>query len=565
MPLGEKKVRRLTGLMLVVAVLITRLPLISRMLYEFDSVDFAVATFRFSIDQVTPHFPGYILHILFAKFLLFFISDVNLAFVWISILLSTGSVLFLWRAGSALYGERVGVIASVLWLFTPIFWFYGEVATAYVYEAFFASAFLYFGISLLRKPDKEWFVYSLFIALAFATGARQSSILFFTPCVIYILWKTRQPLKICFTGLVLFLIIAATWMAILFSDSGGIDRYFAQIGSETVYRSQSILFGNSFSTQLSVIAKVLLYLFIAALPFLIIIIVSLIRYRKRTTTFIKAHFKRPTLHFTILVAIPPFLFYIAIYFMKAGYLLNILPSIALISAVLLDQMTIWNAERMKKRPGNSLLLTRPLITTAAIRYCIIILAFDIFIFFFPFPWLCEKNFNNAFTLDSFNAQASILDPTLGGGKGLALNRLFSFSSIHGIVSTDKLHTEVLEALKKESADPADLIILDTWWHRWGYYYSQRSMIYDIRDFPLSDSLWVGVSQNYIREGIADSVLEIPHEKKVIILLREDHPSFKSVAKQLHLKRIGLPKYLDMYRITDEHFSLQWKNVRFVKE
>src|SRR5947207_13371188 len=115
MPLGEKKVRRLTGVMLIITTLLTRLPFISRMLYEFDSIDFAVATFRFSLEQVTPHFPGYILHILFAKCILLFVRDINLAFVWISILLSVGSVLFLWGAGAALRGERVGFIAAVLW------------------------------------------------------------------------------------------------------------------------------------------------------------------------------------------------------------------------------------------------------------------------------------------------------------------------------------------------------------------------------------------------------------------------------------------------------------------
>ena len=168
MPLGEKKVRMLTGSLLTGAVLLTRLPFISRMLYEFDSIDFAVATFRFSLQQVTPHFPGYILHILFAKLLLNFTSDLNLAFVWISILLSIGSVLFLWRAAAALRGERVGLIAGVLWLFTPILWFHGEVATAYVYEAFFAAGFLYLGFKLLRHPEKQWIAYALFIALSVA-------------------------------------------------------------------------------------------------------------------------------------------------------------------------------------------------------------------------------------------------------------------------------------------------------------------------------------------------------------------------------------------------------------
>ena len=263
MPLGEKKERRITGLLLTVAVLVTRLPFISRMLYEFDSIDFAVATFRFSIEQVTPHFPGYVLHILFAKFILLFISDVNLVFVWISVLLSIGSVLFLWRAGVSLRGERVGVIAALLWLFTPIFWFYGEVATSYVYEAFFASAFLYFGIFLLREPNRKWLVYFLFIALSLATGSRQSSVVFFLPCIIYVLWKTSQPIRVWGIGLLFFFIVTSSWVGILFYLSGGASQYFAQAGKETVYRSQSIFFGNSFNAHSIVVAKVVLYLSIA--------------------------------------------------------------------------------------------------------------------------------------------------------------------------------------------------------------------------------------------------------------------------------------------------------------
>lgn len=565
MPLGEKKVRRLTGLLLIAATLATRLPFISRMLYEFDSIDFAVATFRFSIEQVTPHFPGYILHVLFAKFLLLFIGDVNLTFVWISILLSIGSVLFLWRASASLRGERVGLMAGMLWLFTPIFWFYGEVATAYVYEAFFACAFLYLGISLLREPGRRWLVYFLFIALSLATGARQSSIIFFVPCIIYVLWKTRQPVRIWAMGVTLFFIITGAWFMVLINYSGGIDAYFAQAGKETVYRSQSVLFGNSLRSHLSVISKVLLYLCVAALPFLFIFIASLSGYWKRSIAFIKAQLSKPTFLFTAFVALPPFLFYTGIYFMKAGYLLNILPGVALGGAVLLDQMTIWNAERIKRSSENKLLLTRPIITKQAIRNTAMVIALDLLLFFLPFPWLCEEYFDNSFTRDSLNLQESILDPKYGGGRGMFLNRLFSFCNVCGVILTDSLHSEVAEALKSASTHPSDLVILDTWWHRWGYYYQPQSLIYDIRDFPASDSLWIGESRNYIRKGIADSVITIPHNKKVLLLLREDHPSFASIARQMHLKRIELPQYLDMYQVTDEHFSFQWKNVRFVSE
>jgi hypothetical protein len=557
MPLGEKKVRRLTGLLLTAGVLVTRLPFISHKLYEFDSIDFAVATFRFSLEQVTPHFPGYILHILFAKFLLLFISDTNLAFVWISILLSLGSTLFLWRAGALLRGERVGLICAILGLFTPIFWFYGEVATAYMYEVFFASVFLYLGISLLRKPDKKVFVYLLFAALSLATGARQSSIVFFSPSIIYILWKTRQPIRIWLIGSLIFFIVTGIWLAILFSYTRGIHEYFAQAGSETVYKSQSILFGNSLQAHLAAIAKVLVYLTFASLPFLLVFALACIFYTKRTIVFIEEYSKKTSSIFVLLVALPAFLFYTGIYFMKAGYLLNILPSIALISAVLLDQAAIWRAEKIKHASENKLLLTRPIITFGATRSVLLLVLFDLILFFTPFPWTCTDFFNNNFTRDSFNAGISL-------PRGLLLNRLAAFTNVYGVRNIDALHEDVYEALSHEAAS-SDLVLLDTWWHRWGYYYLPQSTIYDIRDFSSSDSLWIGKSQHFDRKVIEERIIKIPAGKRVLLLLREDHPAFAQISRQVHLERIALPEYLDIYRITDDTFSFRWKDVRFIKE
>ncbi|MDP4229216.1 MAG: hypothetical protein Q8916_02290 [Bacteroidota bacterium] len=543
----------------------SRLPFISKMLYEFDSVDFAVATFRFSIEQVTPHFPGYILHVLFAKLLLVIIYDINFAFVWISILLSVGSVLLLWRAGAALRAERVGLIAAVIWVFLPILWFYGEIATAYVYEAFFATAFLFLGSKLFRNPEKKIYAYLLFISLSLAMGARQSSIIFFAPCLVYTLVKTRQPIKTWIAGASLFLLSTIVWSVVLFNLSGGISQYFAQAGKETVYRSQSILFGNSLRGQLSVIAKVAIYLFMAVLPILTVVGSMGFAQTRRSFDFAKAQLSKPIARFVILVAFPSLLFYLVIYFMKAGYLLNVLPSIVLIGAIFLDQMAIWRAERIKRASHDTLKLTRPLITNNAIRSTAFVVALELILFLTPFPWLDDINFDNGFTRDSLNMQESIVDAKFGGGADLFLNRLFSFNNVHGVRAIDALHSSVEAALKSSGVSEDSLVLLDTWWHRWGYFYLPQAFIYDIRDFPGSDSLWLGASENHVRTGIADTLVVIPRNKTVLLLLREDHPTFASLVQQVHLKRLDLPQYLDIYRITDEHFSFKWKNVRFIKE
>src|SRR5665213_4364206 len=104
----EKTLRTLFGFALALATFLTRFPIRAKTFFEFDSINFAVGTFRFDLGQVTPQMPGYILHVLFGRLLYWLTDDLNLASVWVSILLSIGAVLFLWRAAAVLRGERVG-------------------------------------------------------------------------------------------------------------------------------------------------------------------------------------------------------------------------------------------------------------------------------------------------------------------------------------------------------------------------------------------------------------------------------------------------------------------------
>ena len=223
MPLAKKQVRGLTAAGLVIATLALRLPFMAKTLFEFDSVAFAVATFRFSLEQVTPHMPGYILHVLLGRFFLLFTSDHNQTFVLLSVALSVASVLLIWRAGAWLRGERLGIIAACLWITTPLFWFYGEVATVYIHEAFFASLLLYLGIRRLRESKNEKLLYFIVMTLSLASAARQSSFLLFLPAVIYLFRATCWSWRSLITAGTLFLVVTATWITILLSESGGLD------------------------------------------------------------------------------------------------------------------------------------------------------------------------------------------------------------------------------------------------------------------------------------------------------------------------------------------------------
>ena len=565
MPLGRKNIKWFTGIFLSVLVIGTRLPFIAKTLFEFDSIDFAVATFRFSLEQVTPHFPGYILHILFARFLLLFFSDVNFVFVCISILVSIGSVLFMWRTAALLRGERVGFIAALFWAMNPMFWFYGEVATVYIYEAFFACALMYYGIKIFRERESLQAVILLVIFFSLSIGVRQSSAIFFAPAILYLLWRTKQPLRIWLYAAGTFIVVTAMWGSILLDESGGLQEYLQAAGREHVFRSQSILFGNPLLEHLSVIGKVIFYLCIGSIPTILIFLFSLIRFPKDTVQFIKDQFPKSTFIYCFLISLFPLLFYSVIYFMKAGYLLNILPLISLAGAVLLDQSAIWLA-RIKKTSANShLLLTRPIIT----KYAIILLS-SMTVFTILWFTLPVKGKEFEISADLFNRHT--FEPTLESHytaeqdkAAFFLNKCFAYTSSAGVSAIDSINSAVIHMLKKEIPEPDKAVIIDTWWQRQAFYYNPLAVTYSIQS-KLEDTIEIKKMQTRYKESPVDSVVSIPAQiKDILIFIRTEHPDLRMISRQVHLQKVPMRKFLDVYRITDEHFSLQWKNLRFVKE
>ncbi len=563
MLLTEKKRLTATGIILVVLVILTRLPFATSMLYEFDSVDFAVGTFRYSLEQVTPHFPGYILHILFAKLILLFTTDINAAFVAISIVLSIGSVLYLWRAAAVLRGERVGIIAAGIWLFLPIFWFYGLVATVYEYEAFFACAFLYHGIKVYRKEQPHLHYILLGLLLSIATGARQSSFVFFAPALLFLALIANIKARTFFSSVLLFILASICWILPLVSMSGGWDAYWHAARAEHIYQSQSVFFGNSFKEHFKVIAKVLGYLAGAILPLLPALLYCLFTNFKPLLKFFNEQRKKQIVQYISLIGLPALVFYLAIFFMKAGYLLNVLPAIILSAAVVLDQEAIWTAKKSKERSRDRLLLSRPLITRYSIILTLCVIIPEIVWFSSGSALSRMDATNDLFTSDSFGTVSA--SSSSQGALGNYFEHIFSFSTLSSVRASDEIHRLVFRLFKSKEQYDGPLVLLSTWWHRWGYYYLPEATIYDIRDYPGTEEAPVGVSKDYFRKAIQYREIELPKSKNVVLMLRRDHPAFKEIANQVHLQRISMPQYLDLWQITDSSFSLRWKDKVFIKK
>ncbi len=570
----EKKLRAITGAALALATLLTRLPFRARTFFEFDSINFAVATFRFDLGQVTPQMPGYILHVLFGRLLYLVTGDLNQAYVWVSILLSSGAVLFLWRAAAALRGERVAIIAALLWLTTPLFWFHGEVNAIYAEEAFFTSLILYLGLSIITNYElritnsgsirHSLFVIFYFIAFSLAGAARPTSLLFLLPATIFFIWKCKPSPRQLWIALTCFIIVTGICVSELLREAGGISRYCTYLLSENNFKTQSVIFGNSWQSQIDTIGKVLFYLPISLGASVIALVGIVIGFPRRVTQFAREHIGSTKALFVALGAFPPLLFYAFIFFMKAGYLLNVVPCAILVIAVLVDQCAIWLAQERKGRSKDKNILTRPLITKNVVVLTTGIVFLNVLWFFMPWPGTEQKLYDNEDTRNSFIHGAMHRYEHSESHALTLANRALEYTNISGIRAVDSLNTVTLNAILSQSGNDSGQIILASWWYRWCYLLLPHAVTYDLELNPVHpDSLWVGRAHQMERINLYDSVIRFHSHSPVLLLLRHDRPDFDEVARQVHLERLPLPEYLDIYKVLDSTFTLKWGNRTFI--
>jgi hypothetical protein len=561
----EKKIRTAFGVVLALVTIVTRWPIRARTFFEFDSINFAVATFRYDLREVTPQMPGYILHVLFVRLISSFGIGINQAYIVLSVLLSIGAVLFLWRAAATLRGERVAVIAALLWVTTPLFWFHGAVNAIYAEEAFYASVLLYLGLKWLRSDRPSWEVVVYFIAFSLAAGARQTSLLFFLPATIFLVWKRRPSKKVFVLALVCFVVITGAWVGELLREAGGLTSYLALAKSESNFRTQSILFGNSWQSQFDMIGKVLFYFVLALGSSWLMVFTIDILYARRSLIFIRQHLRNPKALFILLIALVPLLFYVLVFFMKAGYLLNVVPSAILVRAVLVDQFAIWLAEREKRRSSNPLKLTRSIITRNVFIITSTLVLLNVLCFLIPWPGSEQIQYNNENTRNSF-VHGAINRYESSRERWLTIaNRAFEYTNISGIRAVDSLNDMTLRTLEANNANDSDQVIIATWWSRWTYLLLPRALTYDVEvDYKRPGAIAVGCAQEFHRTNIYDSLIRISSKRSVLLLMRHDHPDFKQVSQQVHLERLPMLEYLDIYRILDSSFVLKWGDRTLVK-
>lgn len=173
----------------IAAVGVSRVLFRSHLLYDLDSVNFALGMARFDPAAHQPHPPGYFLYVCLARLVNLVLPDPNTALVAISIAASCGAAWAIYLLTREWFDQGSARMSILLFLVSPLCWFHGIVALTYMVEAFFSALI---GYLCWRTYRGKWrFAVPASIAFALAAGFRPSTALLLAPLWLLSIWRVR--------------------------------------------------------------------------------------------------------------------------------------------------------------------------------------------------------------------------------------------------------------------------------------------------------------------------------------------------------------------------------------
>jgi len=128
---------RIVAILLAAVVILTRLPFVTHVLWEWDSALYARALeqgFHVSaaIGDQRPHPPGYIFYVAAAALLRAVFGDSNTALVAIAIVASAGATVLVYLLARRFARTELAAFVAIAFAVDPLVWAHGEIALPYV-------------------------------------------------------------------------------------------------------------------------------------------------------------------------------------------------------------------------------------------------------------------------------------------------------------------------------------------------------------------------------------------------------------------------------------------------
>lgn len=199
-----------------------RTPFVSKVFTYVDGPQFAIAIEHFSIRDHFPAPPGHFLYVMAAKLINYFSRDPRAAFSFLSVLFTGLNSVALFLIGKRIFDFKVGLISSLIYMTSPLTWFYSITCFVYPVNGFFAlmSGFFLYKV-IYKNQDINLIWAALFYALMI--GIRPPEFIFILPLWIWAWFKARSKVRIL--SLLVLSSICFAWFIPLAMMSGGIKEY----------------------------------------------------------------------------------------------------------------------------------------------------------------------------------------------------------------------------------------------------------------------------------------------------------------------------------------------------
>jgi 4-amino-4-deoxy-L-arabinose transferase-like glycosyltransferase len=229
-----------------IVALVSRYIFQDKILFHWDSVQFALAIEKFNPALHQPQPPGYILFVALGKFLNLFLHNPTSSLIWLSTIFAALSAALLYLLATRMFNRPVGIITGIIYLTSPLAWLYGEIAFSYIVEFFFSILTIYLLFTFLQKKKFTWLILGT-LSLSFALGIRQNAFIYLLPVYITVILLGRRniSLKQFLINIAVLIVSIGAWFIPLVFYSGGWQKYWQINTLITNYNLDRSIFGHN--------------------------------------------------------------------------------------------------------------------------------------------------------------------------------------------------------------------------------------------------------------------------------------------------------------------------------
>jgi hypothetical protein len=530
-------------LLLITLTLATRLPFRSPLLVIGDSVHYVLGMEHFDVSEYRPHPPGTFLYITTAKAFAVLLDDANQSLIAIAILFSVGAVVFLYLLSRDMFSREVGIVACLLFLFVPLFWYYGEIAMRHAGSACFTAAIAFLSYRVYSRGDNKLWVYLVAGVLGLSGGVAQDVFIFTFPLVAFSVYKSWPGWQVFWRALGIFGVSVASWYVPTVLLSGGYAAYSRTVAEQSrdYFTSYSIVFGNSWFRHFRMLKDLALYCIVGncfasgyAIVYLITMGKPLWR-RMRGQRFI----------FLMFWLFPPILYWAILFFDAACYLLAVLPSVYLIFGYMVVELT--------KR----LVPVAKLKLALAVQVGIITLVHT-YIFLGQPPRILANADGKPFTEKTWT-QAALS----------SLHAAFFENTYTRIVAGNQATETYVRGIRSLPYNPNEVAILhfqrSPWVYGLDYYYLPEYSVYQLEDYR-DEVKKVRYGKNHELKYIVDRVIRLsPAVRCVVVICQRGSPTYRELAQQVSMTTVPLGEGYSLLSIENQVISFRSRGFFFTNE